>query len=251
MDISLFDSYLDNKIRLSTTYFKTIDSTSKYARENLMKYHHNHLIVADMQTAGVGRYDKEFICYKDCGLYFSLIIKNLDYISDKITMIVAIAIRDTFQSLYKINLDIKWINDMFYHNKKVAGILINRVDNDYIIGVGINLFTPKQDNYLVQLNATSIFEKRHVLEKEKIIANIINNIFYYLDNQSLVLSEYKRSLLGLKNWLILKSSKKKELVYLKDINEDGSLIIIDKDNNTKVVNSGEVSIRIEEQDEYK
>lgn len=33
----------------------------------------------------------------------------------------------------------KWTNDIYLYDKKLSGILVEKRDNDFIIGIGVNL----------------------------------------------------------------------------------------------------------------
>jgi BirA family biotin operon repressor/biotin-[acetyl-CoA-carboxylase] ligase len=100
------------------------------------------IVIAKNQSNGKGRYANSFFCYEG-GLYFSFRITNQQNI-EAASMAMAIAIWLLFDDEYHIKLDIKWLNDLYYKKKKVAGILCEKVylgkEFQYmIIGVGINL----------------------------------------------------------------------------------------------------------------
>ena len=60
-------------------------------------------------------------------------------------MMVAASIVKAIQRLTGIDTDIKWVNDIYLNNKKIAGILTEAISSiesgcitDVIIGVGLN-----------------------------------------------------------------------------------------------------------------
>ncbi|WP_331836978.1 hypothetical protein [Erysipelothrix piscisicarius] len=40
-----------------------------------------------------------------------------------ITIIAALAVKEALSTLYHLHVDIKWLNDIYVHGKKLAGIL--------------------------------------------------------------------------------------------------------------------------------
>lgn len=118
-------------------------------------------IVAREQTAGRGRHGRTWVSEKDSGLYFSLVLHpkiGMRFLP-LITLMTAVAVHDTLETVFQIDCDIKWVNDIHVHGKKVCGILAETVETErglaVIVGIGINL---KSSNFPPELaeTATSI-----------------------------------------------------------------------------------------------
>lgn len=136
----------------SVIFYNLTDSTNTRARAAFIEKKPDTpmLFVAEGQTDGKGTRGRSFESKSGMGLYFSLLIpeKNKKIDSALITPIAAAAVLDSLSMLLsekdKNPPFIKWVNDIYIKNKKIAGILCERVasgDNfGYIIGIGINLF---------------------------------------------------------------------------------------------------------------
>ena len=109
----------------------------------------NTLYLAAAQSAGRGRFGRAFFCPSQGGFYMSLHLKpNLPF--DQLpsyTILTAGAIYKAVKNLTLIEVDIKWVNDIYYRNKKISGILTEATTSietglvtDVIIGVGFNFF---------------------------------------------------------------------------------------------------------------
>ena len=107
------------------------------------------LYLAAAQSAGRGRFGRAFFCPNQGGFYMSLHLKpNLPF--DQLpsyTILTAGAIYKAVKNLTLIEVDIKWVNDIYYRNKKISGILTEATTSietglvtDVIIGVGFNFF---------------------------------------------------------------------------------------------------------------
>jgi|GEM_PF-535605 len=245
MNIDKIKEYLTNPIN-NILYFEQINSTNVYAHQIAPTLEENTLIVANKQTNGIGRKNRVFVSDISDAIYMSLILKEQSQSLDtnQITMLIGVCVVEVFKDLYKINLSIKWVNDIFFKDKKVCGILAQSIFNtnnqidSIIIGLGINLFD--KDNHL-PIEATSIFKDDSSFNKELIIASIWNKFFYYYNNHIDIVDKYKE-----KNFLInqeVEFEYKNQLMkgIATDIDNSGSLIV-KTDNETITLLAGDVSI---------
>lgn len=134
------------------------ESTNKIAREFLVfgeasgeKYEKQAppLIIAHEQTAGEGRLGRSYYCERDKGLYMTAVFPltgNEEYLS-LLTLLAGIscvqAIEETARSAgHRINLTLKWPNDIYSEGRKMGGIIVkmlNHPNTAAMIGIGINL----------------------------------------------------------------------------------------------------------------
>ncbi|MDH6602914.1 BirA family biotin operon repressor/biotin-[acetyl-CoA-carboxylase] ligase [Bacilli bacterium PM5-9] len=241
-----------NNLLKSNNFFdieivEEIESTSKYLLENNKLFKKNKVLIALNQTNGVGQYGRKYYCYENDGLYFSLLLKK--YHSNinvsQLTMIFSIIIVEVFNELYQKDLKIKWVNDIFYENRKVAGILIQTTydenELDVVVGIGINLFKPTNGfNKVIDDIAGAIFTDEKI-DKDMIITCIINKFinYYFNDNIKEIHQKYLSKSLVLKKSVYLND----ELVYIDNINEDGSLEVIKNGEILNVV-SGRIKLGV-------
>jgi len=71
---------------------------------------------------------------------------------------------------------LKWPNDLYLNHKKCAGILVEKVKDKLLIGIGLNLSTtdfPPE----IESKATSLAHEGIILEKEQLLAAIITEIY--------------------------------------------------------------------------
>lgn len=128
-------------------YYKTIDSTQKeiWRRVDDDKIESGTLIFADIQTGGIGTHGRIWHTDEKNNIAFSFYLKlNCDIITlSGLTKKIAEIIIRIFKDKYRINLQIKEPNDIYYNGKKLGGILsetrliANKVKH-LVIGIGIN-----------------------------------------------------------------------------------------------------------------
>ena len=148
-------------------YYEQIDSTNRVAKELVKEGKVSGTIVrAGMQTAGKGQNGRTFNSPAG-GLYFSLLLQpdlQLEQLP-LITLATGVACREVIYSICKLEARIKWPNDIYLNDKKIAGILCENVILNcsntpiVVIGVGLNVnsaltdFPPE-----IQSIVTTLFE---------------------------------------------------------------------------------------------
>ena len=146
--------------------FPEIDSTNSYAKRLLSeagslrnergeltesgKLLNNSIYVAEKQTAGRGRLGRIFYSPKKNGVYLSMIYAPAGGIKNPalITAFAAVAVKRAIKRLFNLDVQIKWINDIFFSGKKLCGILAEGITNfetgtieAAVIGIGVNVFS--------------------------------------------------------------------------------------------------------------
>ena len=237
--------------------FKTIPSTNDKAKEFALNGAKNGtVIIAEEQSAGKGRMGRSFYSPANTGIYMSIILRpkltSMD--SVLVTTAASVCICNAIYKTTGIQCEIKWINDIYINNKKVAGILTEASTNsqsgiiDYLIlGIGINFNKPK-DNFPNEIKniATSLFDNDSNGKTRNILcAEIINNILNMISNIKNYdfISEYKEKSIIMNKDIMYTISGKSFFGKVIDISNEGSLIIKDKYDNIIILSSSEVTIR--------
>jgi BirA family biotin operon repressor/biotin-[acetyl-CoA-carboxylase] ligase len=130
-------------------YLPTCHSTNDYAGRLLSEENpiEGTLVITPEQTAGKGQRGNSWEAEFNKNLTFSLIFKPL-FLSVShqfyLNIISSLAVRDTVANLLQTEVKVKWPNDIYLDNKKIAGILIqNSIKKNHIgstvIGIGLNV----------------------------------------------------------------------------------------------------------------
>lgn len=173
--------------------FESIDSTNDQAvfQIEFKNLNSDKIIIARQQTNGHGSNGHRFISDSNVGLYFTYVhfynkITELSFITQK----AAVSVYDVFYNIFNIDLSIKWVNDLYLNNKKIAGILCKNLIkyNAVIVGIGINLFYNKNLDKSIYDIAGYIFKDTkdliHKLENNTLLLknssqykNVYNDFF--------------------------------------------------------------------------
>lgn len=107
------------------------------------------VIVAEAQTAGRGRRGRQWFSPFGSNLYFSMYWRLEQGIQAAmgLSLVAGLAILRAFKQQFAIDAKIKWPNDIYINDKKVAGILVELSGQadaqcDAVIGIGINISMP-------------------------------------------------------------------------------------------------------------
>ena len=239
---------------LCIDFHNTIDSTHTLAKELVStKGETPDIIIANMQTAGYGRFGKSFYSPKDTGIYMNFILRDFPIPPSFVTMYAGIAVCDAISDTTGVQTSMKWVNDIFLNGKKVGGILMENMpakdgEQIYILGIGINFNTDfKQAEPSEQPNniATSLFHNETPrATRSELTASIINHIHKckgYTDRD--ILDRYKNLLFILGKDIKVTQGKHIYYATALDLDSAGHLIIKDQDGTIKTIIAGEVSVR--------
>ena len=102
---------------------------------------HGTVVLAEEQSAGVGRLGREWISPPEAGVYCSIVMRlklapaNIPIAS----LLVGLAAADAIQKTTNLLCDLRWPNDVLIGERKAAGILAHLIDDCVIAGIGINV----------------------------------------------------------------------------------------------------------------
>jgi len=102
---------------------------------------HGTLVIAEEQTAGIGRLGRSWHSEPEAGIYCSILLRlplsaaNLPIAS----LLLGLATAEAIQQSTQLVCDLRWPNDVLIRDRKVAGILTHLVDLCVVAGIGINV----------------------------------------------------------------------------------------------------------------
>ena len=247
-DLILPDLIQENT-NLTIRYKPETKSTQTDAKEGIEAGNKgNTLYLSTCQTAGRGRFQRRYYSPSQGGIYMSLHVQpNLPY--EKLpsyTLLVAAAVYKAIKNLTMIEVDIKWVNDIYFKNKKIAGILTEAMTSvetglvtDVIIGLGINFSIADFPDDLKE-KAGSLFTPPAPITRNELISEIWRCFYQTAPEELLYLYKEHSLVLGREVSFIQEQTEKKGVA--KDISDKGQLLIQLDDQTEIWLNSGEISL---------
>ncbi|KTC81406.1 biotin--[acetyl-CoA-carboxylase] ligase [Legionella brunensis] len=169
--------------------FTTIDSTNQFLK-SLPNTHNLDICCAEMQTQGKGRFGRHWVSPFGENIYCSsrwelnCCLSQLSGLSLVVALAILTSLKD---SQIKEDIQLKWPNDLLWHDKKLCGILIEIMAETHgnaqvIIGIGMNVNTPTHKQPLPDKPWCSLYEitgKKH--DRNLLLANLIYRLHVYME----------------------------------------------------------------------
>lgn len=243
---------LDNRVAVKV--LATSTSTMKDAQLSVLEGTPTPLlVVADMQEAPRGRFNRPFFAKEKAGIYMSMLLEPKEQLAElpQYTVLMAAAVAEAIDALTQQDSQIKWVNDIYLNGKKIVGILseaMTDVETNslkyIIIGMGINFSIP-QNSFPTELQdkASSIFpDGQPTITRNQLIIEIWQRFFKLLAaDPAEYLETYREKsfVLGKK----VSFTRQKETYYgtAVAITNTGELVV-DVNGEQMTLSSGEISL---------
>ncbi len=253
-NIEEFDIKLDTEfVGRNFIYSDEVDSTNSVLLTSKEFAQNGTVILAEHQSKGRGRKNREWLSSPGQNLTFSILLKR-DLKESKINMInlgAAISVAQAIENLYQLNVELKWPNDVLIGKKKIAGILIESTSkgnkiSKLVVGIGINVNQPNFPGKF-DIPPTSVRKEFHSLvSREKLLSEVLNNFESILDeakeDYKKILNDWRSRCKMIGEKVKVVDEEKTRFGLFEDIDDDGFLILKQGEKREKI-HYGDVSIR--------
>jgi BirA family biotin operon repressor/biotin-[acetyl-CoA-carboxylase] ligase len=210
------------------------------------------ICIAREQTAGKGQYQRQWLSKKDSSVLLSLHRPfPVDIVLNGLSLVIGLSVIDVLVSDYHADhLKLKWPNDVYFKNQKLAGILIeNSVRNNtksVVIGLGLNHHLDADldcDTPWTDLSKILTKLPQLVDLQEKLINNLLKycQLFEQQGLDAFQAQWHKHDYL-LGRQLELDYQDKKTIGVAKGINDQGALLV--ESDNTMIEAYSSKQIRL-------
>lgn len=239
-----------NPHRKFLNYLPQCRSTNEYIKELVQgnRISEGDVIYTDHQTAGKGQYGRSWYDEPGKNLALSMLLKPAHFSPDSPFLLNKLIVSAVHQSLsdYIGNLTIKWPNDIFHQDRKLAGILVenamrgNRWEQA-IAGVGVNVngdAYPHFDPPAISLGAVMGEEVDiHVLAND-VAVNLLN--WYRNKSREVVEAYYNEHLYKKGVYTRFQSGQSWLAAAVQGVDANGWLVLMSSDGTWERYRHGEV-----------
>lgn len=246
--------YLRNP-QVEIRIYDEVDSTNQEAKQMAVAREagHGSFVIARHQKAGRGRRGRSFYSPKDVGLYMSIILQPHSTLQASLllTTAAATAVYRAVKNVCALELDIKWVNDLYYQGRKVCGILTEAV-TDFesgsieaaIVGIGLNLFygTEEAPGELKE-KAGVLFpesDQARGIQRNRLAAEIVNELLEQMEDLKLSREYVEHNLIPGRYVTIVDGASSRR-VFAESICEDGRLLVQEEDGRQTCLSYGEIA----------
>ena len=214
---------------------------------------HGTLVLTNQQSAGRGRMGRKFESPAGQGIYLSLLLRADIPAADAqtVTVSAAVAVCRAVKALCGLELSIKWVNDLYYHGKKVCGILTEAgADLEsgrlewLVVGIGLNFTTPPEA-FPAELRrlAGSLFPGGPAPVSRVALAAAIARELLTLCPAFDCLEEYRARCFVPGHWVTVCTDRETYAALALSIDDAGRLVVRRENGREEALQHGEVSIR--------
>lgn len=133
-----------------------IDSTNQYMLDKIPDLKSGDCCIAEFQSKGRGRRGRQWFSPFGTNLYFSMYWRLEQGIAAAmgLSLVVGIVVTQALRELSGQDIKVKWPNDLYLNDQKLAGILVELAGKTgdcahVVIGIGVNLNMTNPDPNIV------------------------------------------------------------------------------------------------------
>lgn len=230
--------------------FDRIDSTNTYLLQQIAtKAVSGWVCFAEQQTLGRGRLGRQWYSPPGANIYCSLLWHFSEENCTHLSLAVAVMVRRVLHQ-YGEGADfmLKWPNDVLVKEKKLAGILLERIGSFVVIGIGINVFLPNAISALLIPHAIALADViKENIDRNRLAGLLLNELLtalpvYVKQGFSPFLSEWHQYDALYNQHIIIQHGQMTMAGRMQGVNEQGDLLLVDADNVLHCFKCGEVTI---------
>ncbi len=190
----------ENRIRSHFTAGKitvlpVVDSTNQYLLDSIPSLNSGDTCIAEYQYKARGRRGRAWCAPFGAALCFSMYwcLEQGPAIAAGLSLVVGIVIAEVLQKAGAAGVRVKWPNDLYLNDRKLAGILIELVGKigdsaHVIIGVGINLFLGESQGASINQQWINLQEAGVIIDRNTLAAELLSELYQAItrfENQGL------------------------------------------------------------------
>lgn len=232
---------------------KSLDSTNAAARRLAEQgAAEGTAVLAGSQTQGRGRYGRSFYSPDGTGVYLSLLLRPAGDPQQTVllTAAAAAAICQAMEALGVDGPEIKWVNDIFLHGKKVCGILCEAsfsletgAPEYVVVGAGINVYAP-EGGFPPEIAdiAGALWDAPVPDGKNKLAAEFLNRFWELYRTGGDFLEDYRRRSLVIGKTVTVAAETGSQRALALDIDDRCRLRVRFDDGREQTLSYGEVRV---------
>ena len=134
------------------------------------------VIIAERQTAGRGRLDRQWESPARAGVLLSVLFRPriAPAALTLLPLVAGLSMVEAVRSVAGLEARLKWPNDVLVDDRKLGGILLERVGDAVVVGVGLNVTTRRDE--LPVAGATSVALEDGRTDREPLVKEVLRSL---------------------------------------------------------------------------
>ena len=180
----LNQAFISSQIKQSqVAVLPVIDSTNQYLLDRIGTLQSGDACVAEYQQAGRGRRGRKWFSPFGANLYLSMFwrLEQGPAAAIGLSLVIGIVMAEVLRDLGASQVRVKWPNDLYLQDRKLAGILVELTGKtgdaaQIVIGAGINLAMRKIESDVINQGWINLQEAGIVIDRNTLAARLINDL---------------------------------------------------------------------------
>ncbi|EOW2373438.1 bifunctional biotin--[acetyl-CoA-carboxylase] ligase/biotin operon repressor BirA [Cronobacter sakazakii] len=180
----LNESFIHSHIKSgSVTVLPVIDSTNQYLLNRLSELESGDACIAEYQQAGRGRRGRKWFSPFGANLYLSMYwrLEQGPAAAIGLSLVIGIVMAEVLHELGAGQVRVKWPNDLYLHDRKLAGILVELTGKtgdaaQIVIGAGINLAMRQVESDIVNQGWINLQEAGIKVDRNELAVRLIEKL---------------------------------------------------------------------------
>lgn len=171
----------------SVAVLPVIDSTNQYLLDRLNELKSGDSCVAEYQQAGRGRRGRKWFSPFGANLYLSMYwrLEQGPAAAIGLSLVIGIVLAEVLQSLGADDVRVKWPNDLYLKDRKLAGILVELTGKtgdaaQIVMGAGINLVMRNVQADEINQGWINLQEAGIAIDRNVLAVQVINELRHSL-----------------------------------------------------------------------
>ncbi|EOC1268910.1 bifunctional biotin--[acetyl-CoA-carboxylase] ligase/biotin operon repressor BirA [Cronobacter malonaticus] len=180
----LNEAYIHSHIKNgSVTVLPVIDSTNQYLLDRLSELDSGDACIAEYQQAGRGRRGRKWFSPFGANLYLSMYwrLEQGPAAAIGLSLVIGIVMAEVLHELGADQVRVKWPNDLYLSDRKLAGILVELTGKtgdaaQIVIGAGINLAMRQVESDIVNQGWINLQEAGIKVDRNELAVRLIEKL---------------------------------------------------------------------------
>lgn len=169
------------------TVLPVVDSTNQYLLDRLAELTSGDACIAEYQQVGRGRRGRQWISPFGANLYLSMFwrLEQGPAAAMGLSLVIGIVMAEVLQRLGADQVRVKWPNDLYLNDRKLAGILVELTGKtgdaaQLVLGAGINMAMRETNASQIDQRWINLQEAGITIDRNELAAKLLNELRHSL-----------------------------------------------------------------------
>ncbi|MGF6193324.1 bifunctional biotin--[acetyl-CoA-carboxylase] ligase/biotin operon repressor BirA [Serratia sp. 2723] len=165
------------------TVLPVVDSTNQYLLDRLAELTSGDACIAEYQQAGRGRRGRQWVSPFGANLYLSMFwrLEQGPAAAMGLSLVIGIVMAEVLQRLGAEQVRVKWPNDLYLNDRKLAGILVELTGKtgdaaQLVLGAGINMAMRETNASQIDQRWINLQEAGITIDRNELAAKLLNEL---------------------------------------------------------------------------